>query len=351
MGGGKISKLPRESNLELLRIFAMLAIIAHHSVVNSTVLEYADFLHPKTNDWLLALWGAWGKTAINSFILISGYFLCKGTLTWKRWIKLYIQIQFYSWLIMVIFALAGYEAITLNDITRRLFFPFPGANNGFGSSFMIFYAGVPLYNKVLNGLSKRHHQLLLAVLLGMFTISSTFFGTNTMNEPFWYMALYFVAAYIRLYPCILTESLWIVILGLVLSLGMGILSVVHRINLGMTDNLFTCYHYISDSNKLLAFGIGLTAFLVAKNAPSFHNRIINTFASGCFGVLLIHASSDTMRRWLWQEVVDVPGLYQNDDFTRMATILICVPIVTYALCAIIDILRQKRIEGPLMRCL
>ena len=63
----------RNSNLELLRIFAMLAIIAHHFVVNSTVNLQYNYLNPTTNQYFLEIWGMWGKTAINSFILISGY--------------------------------------------------------------------------------------------------------------------------------------------------------------------------------------------------------------------------------------------------------------------------------------
>ena len=73
--GGGIAKKQRNSNLELLRIFAMMAIIAHHFVVNSTVDKQYDYLNPTLNHYFLEIWGMWGKTAINSFILISGYFL------------------------------------------------------------------------------------------------------------------------------------------------------------------------------------------------------------------------------------------------------------------------------------
>lgn len=63
----------RLSNLELLRILAMLFIVAHHSVVNSGIAEQFDIFHITPNMMFLQLWGMWGKTAINVFILITGY--------------------------------------------------------------------------------------------------------------------------------------------------------------------------------------------------------------------------------------------------------------------------------------
>lgn len=37
-------------------------------------------------------------------------------------------------------------------------------------------------------------------------------------------------------------------------------------------------------------------------------------AQSCFGVLLIHANSDTMRQWLWKDTLNVAGQYQTDTF-------------------------------------
>lgn len=119
---------------------------------------------------------------------------------------------------------------------------------------------------------------------------------------------------------------------------------------GKTDVLSFIFWYVSDSNKLFAFVIGLSAFLVAKNVPSFHNKLINLLASGCFGVLLIHASSDTMRNWLWQDVINVPVLYQSDT-AKLIIVILITPISIYIICSIIDLLRQRWVEKPLMKVL
>ena len=64
----------RKSNLELYRILVMLAIVAHHYVVNSGLMSLmdADPLNPKSV--FLYLVGMWGKTGINCFVLITGNF-------------------------------------------------------------------------------------------------------------------------------------------------------------------------------------------------------------------------------------------------------------------------------------
>ena len=62
MGGNS----SRSSNIELLRILAMMAIVAHHYVVNFSVVELFDPVHPTVNSIFLRLWGMWGKTMIDT---------------------------------------------------------------------------------------------------------------------------------------------------------------------------------------------------------------------------------------------------------------------------------------------
>ena len=84
----------RDSNLELFRIITMMLIVAHHYVVNSglTSLIYENLSKP--NSIFLLLFGAWGKTGINCFVLITGYFMCQSNITCRKFIKLGLEIEF-----------------------------------------------------------------------------------------------------------------------------------------------------------------------------------------------------------------------------------------------------------------
>lgn len=66
----------RNSSVELFRIISMLIIIAHHYVVNSGLLEVInESNHLEENDIFLLLFGWGGKTGINCFILVTGYYM------------------------------------------------------------------------------------------------------------------------------------------------------------------------------------------------------------------------------------------------------------------------------------
>ena len=96
----------RESNLELFRIITMILIIAHHYVVNSGLTLADGPINTNLLSWqsiFLLLFGAWGKTGINCFVLITGYFMCTSRITLKKFIKLLFEVMFYRIIIYLIF--------------------------------------------------------------------------------------------------------------------------------------------------------------------------------------------------------------------------------------------------------
>lgn len=79
----------RESGIELFRIIAMLLIVAHHYVVNSGVTQLLGGDYFK--DLFYYLFGMWGKTGINCFVLITGYFMCQSNITLRKFLKLFFR--------------------------------------------------------------------------------------------------------------------------------------------------------------------------------------------------------------------------------------------------------------------
>lgn len=153
----------RSSNIELLRVIAMLAIVAHHYVVNSTVWQLFDHVHPTVNSIFLQLWGMWGKPAINVFILITGYFMCQSRLTAKRYLKILLQIIFYSWVMWFVLVASGYEHFSLDGAVKRFFCYgiLTRQDNGFVPAFMWMYLLIPALNAYLRGASKKICMVLL----------------------------------------------------------------------------------------------------------------------------------------------------------------------------------------------
>ena len=138
------AKQERSSNIELFRILLMLSIVAHHYVINSGLMDAFDTgIASKTslNYAFLSLWGMWGKTGINVFILISGYFLCTSSLTIRRYCKVFLEWALYHFGIYFIMLIAGYETVGPERIFDLLFgiFRYANGSGNFMNSFLIFH--------------------------------------------------------------------------------------------------------------------------------------------------------------------------------------------------------------------
>ena len=102
-------KQERKSTLELYRIVVMWFIVAHHYVVNSELMDVMKEEPLSGNSIFFFLFGAWGKTGINCFVLITGYFMCKSQITVQKFLKLLFEVLFYNILIYFVFIACKYE--------------------------------------------------------------------------------------------------------------------------------------------------------------------------------------------------------------------------------------------------
>lgn len=218
--------------------------------------------------------------------------------------------------------------------------------DSFVCCFLVFYLCIPFLNILINNLDKKKHGLLTLLNLFIYTLHSSFpyMGVD-MNYVSWFIVLYFISSYIRLYPCKYDRNaiFWMIctILCIVLSVA-SIISILW-VNVRFGKDIFS-YRMLSDSNVILALLTAVCSFMWFKNIKLPQNKYINMVGGSTFGVLLIHANSDTMRRWLWQDLLDNVGHYSDEYFwLRPIVAVFCIFIV----CIVIDRLRIVFIEHPL----
>ena len=326
----------RDSNLELFRILSMLVIVAHHYVVNSGLLECIDAQTKlQLKDYFSLLFGWGGKTGINCFVLITGYFMCTSHITKQKFCKLLGEYYFYTIGIWAVFLLTGYEAFSVKDLLQVLF-PFFSVSNGFTSCFLSFYLLIPFLNKMIHALTQQEHFLLMMWCLCVYVVLPSFAKAEvTFNYVTWFSILYIIAAYLRLYPQSWFESSritgMIALVCLILSWwSVVILAWLSRL---AEKGIWLSYFFVSDSNKVLALATGGSLFLFFRSLKLGYSKCINTIAASTFGVLMIHANSDTMRRWLWRDVCNNVGAYTVGNVVPHA--VVCVVII-YAVCTLID---------------
>lgn len=97
----------RNSNIELYRIIVMFMIVAHHYLVNSGLIQVIENEPLTAKSAFFYVFGMWGKTGINCFVLITGYFMCRSKITLRKFLKLFLQIEFYNIVINLIFVFIG----------------------------------------------------------------------------------------------------------------------------------------------------------------------------------------------------------------------------------------------------
>ena len=308
---GMVAKKPRSSNLELYRILCMLMIVAHHYVINSDLTyEGGPLLTDNTsgNSIFLTLFGAWGKTGINCFLMITGYFMCTSKITPRKFFKLMGQIYLYRWFLYLIFLIAGYETISVVRLAKLLM-PIWGIKTNFIGCFVVFWLTIPFLNILVYNMNKRQHELLLILLLTIYTLLGSIPSFNvSLNYVTWFGIIYFMASYIRMYPQPIFDKGkfwgWMTLL----SVGWACASII-GLRLLFGERTGTGYNFVVDCNKFFAVAVAASSFLWFKNMKIKYSKLINSFGAGTFGVLLIHANSDAMRTWLWKETVDVVGHY------------------------------------------
>lgn len=327
----------------------MLLIVMHHYVVNSGLFDTIRESPASASSAVMLLFGAWGKTGINCFVLITGYFMCKSSFTWQKLLKLYLQITLYSVVIYGIFCISGHEPLSVFRSASKLF-PVKSIESNFTGCFILFFLFIPFLNVFLQHIDRPQHRNLVILLLVIYTFLPTMHIPLSFNYVSWFIVIYLLAAYIRFYG--LGDRIshrgwgWITFaLILTSSASVLVLFVLHKS--GYTGH-WVPYYFISDSNKLLALLVSISSFMWFKNLKIPYSRMINAVGATTFGVLLIHANSDAMRQWLWRETVDCVGHFGDSVLWTLGYATATVLIV-FTVCSGIDWFRGKLIEPWLMQ--
>lgn len=330
----------RNSNLELFRIITMFFIVAHHYVVNSGLTSQdVIFSNPTSaKSIFLLLFGAWGKSGINCFVLFSGYFMCKSKITLKKFLKIFLEWKFYSIIIYLIFLSTGYVNFDIEDLLK-IVIPVYTISSNFTSCYILFFLSIPFINILVNSMNEKQHIYLLVWCFFTYIILGTIPKFSiTINYVSWFIILYLISSYIRLYPkrIFVNTKLWAIV-----SIIFILLSAISVVACDFIFNGENVYCFVSDSNTFFAVGVGISLFLFFKNIKIKNSKIINKIASTTFGILCIHASSDAMRQWLWKDTLNnVGAYYSNYTIVHAIGSVLGVCII----CSSIDLIRQKYIE-------
>lgn len=342
----ELSKNQRISNLELLRIIAMIFIVAHHWAGHG--FEGVVFSAQNMNNLPIYLFLVLGKIGVDVFILISAYFMINSKFTFRKLLNLGGEVYFYSILFLVIFAvfLNPPFPIRLFDIGTSLL-PISHSAYWFVTDYIVLMLLSPFLNKFIKGLSKKTFLRLLVLSIFLWSIYSTFTGKSFgYSELLWFVVLYFIGSFIRLHLDIGKISSKKLMAACLISFVLMYVGCYLLEYLNLTFNVTANRVYeFSFEYSIFILIISISLFLIFLKQKPFYNRYINYIAGSVLGVYLIHDNL-FVRQYLWKYILHNHQFYSSPNLVLFAILSIA---LIYLTCTGIDIIRRLTVEKLWMR--
>lgn len=302
----KISnKKTRDSNIELLRIVAMMMIVFHHISFHTK-----SYLLIGKNHFASLVLVNGGKIAVIIYILIKGYYSKESKVNISRPLILVVKVIIYSVLFMLIFGV--YDFFNIEEYKQYWFI----------NKWLIFIAIEPIIKICEKNLTKKILNLILVLIAILYLIPQK--------------GLYDVEAFVYIY-----------------LFGRHILPKLVKILDNQTLNIFAV---IILYFAIIVFDLGMrpyttiiplltaTMIFVLFANIKIKNNIINTIGKCTIGVYLIHDNS-YVRSNIIQKLKVSDIFYSKFFFINMITI----GIMIFAVCIILDYIVSKFIEKIIFR--
>lgn len=346
--------MSRKSNFELIRIFAMVIIIAYHLVPDVKTDIWLEGSY--TNKMISSMFLVCGYIGVQLFYMLTGYFMCDND---KIRLKKIVTIGvFYSFLTEIIYFIArfgfGFSFPQL-DYTPFIFSavlkPVTSGSWWYLTSYFYLMIFHPIINSMTRRVNKKGFQIVLIFMfISDYFLAARFIQTDYMHlerTVFCYLLGVYVKKYIeiellsapsRIATLVIYIASWI-------CAGLGLFYVGEHRVAAINSFKMQIFHRFIDGMSYCLFGTicSLAVFLLVKSVDIGCNRIINTIANTTFGIYLFHASPVISGLDIYKKY----DAYLGELFVIKYLLWI---IITFVGCGLLDIFRQKIFE-PFMNSL
>ena len=336
--------MKRNKGLDILRIIAMIMIVFIH-VIGKGKFRIED---SNVDFYRIALLvRVFCIVAVNCYVLITGYFQIESKFKAKKVIKIWIKVVFYSISIYIILLIFGQVDFNIKDCIKS-FFPILTNEYWFVNCYLLLYIFSPFINRLVKNLNKKEFQKLLIILFIAFCIlpsvlPSAFVFDNTRGYGIiWFVTLYLVGAYIRLYMESHYKNRRNLLIFFLISVFsyLLILTIQYICNiLQISDISERLYNY----NFITVFLASVFLFLYFKNMEVKNSKIVNIVSKVApltFAVYIIHEQS-ILREILYLKILDL------DRFWNNAVQFVVIPLTVigiFLICILIERITQNTIQ-------
>lgn len=316
----------RNSNIELLRIVAMLFIISHHFLVHGMNIwqdSSWDNLTLLSLDSLFFI-------GVNVFVLISGYYTIR--FDWKKLLRLYLLAAIIGGVGYMTHIIIDDASLGRSVIYNTIFSISHAPGTWFIKTYIYLFFFSPILNSALNSFDRKQTQLVLILL----TIISVYFGWFWQDD-------------INKDGYNLINFVWIYCIGYYLShyfdhskiscLIYLVISIISSISNAVISILIESYQAWTYNNPLIV--LAAISFLLFFLSFNFSSRLVNYIASSTLGVYLIHENAYLSPLLYKQQYV----LFYSSNVIYFLISVIGV----FVICSIIDLMIRELVANPLLK--
>jgi len=266
----------RQSNIELLRIIAMIMVLTSHT--NEAAGDFSTFADGFCVSGFLRLFLELScLVCVNSFIMISGWFGIKPSV--RGFVSILFQLSFYSIIIAMVYSFVVGYSVSIKDTVISCL----GLSYWFIPAYLVLYVLSPILNAYLDSSSKKDLLLTIALffalqfLFGRFGDQGHFItGHSTIS----FIGLYLISGYLKRFPLKISVGCCFVIYLICTTI---LTCIGYFIGGIMLDGVHSVFHY---NNPLII--TSSIFFFLSFTQLYFQSKTINWFAASAFSIYLIH---------------------------------------------------------------
>ena len=328
----------RDTNMELLRIMAMIMVVALHCVGRGKLLDNPNI--SLGNSIALRFLDSFCQIANALFLMTTGYYMINKKFNLKRIFNLWGKTILYSAIIWIICVALGRKTQVLRSL-----FPVTIGNYWFISAYISLYFLIPIINILLNKLNQKQFKYMLITLIIMFGIIRVISNPSAIYSGAMIpvFILYSIGAYIRKYVNIKPNNKYIIkyiLLTIIFVLIYIILQVLQRMttNNDVYYRLYLILTGLREYNCIILIAMAVCVFMKFKTITIKSNKansLILFISSSMFSIYIIHENVN-ISDFLWQNL----GIMNFANSWLMIPYVLLMVIVVFVICLLIDLLRR-----------
>lgn len=320
----------RDSNMELLRIVAILLIFVVHANFRALDVPTASMIAAQpVSSFLMFLTEGFAIVGVDVFVLISGWYGIK--LKFTRLAQMGWQLLFFGLVAIAFCWFYDPQNLRGEGVLGRLLLTDGGY--WFVKAYVVLYLFAPVLNAFVATASKRQFQLVLVAFFAFEWVYDWLFpqGTRWLQAGYSapsFMGLYLLARYVRLYqPRFARMSKW-VDLGVYLAVALFLAVAVFTFK-GFT-HLRGGFLYFYDCPAVMAGALALLLFF--SKLPRFHSRVVNWLAVSSLACYLTQSSSFVGR--YYDQVIS--GWYHTQGSATFVLLVAAFIVFMFLLSTLLD---------------